>query len=164
MKKAVTVASLMVCVLLAAAHITLTAAEGGLTLTLSTDRATYQVGGEAQVTLILRSTTPMLGSTGAAGLGCDFNIIILDANGIEVFNGGAGVVCIAIVLAVKVPPPIVKRVTIPLQNNLDGGEPLPPGLYTVRGVLFWSRTISADGVPKVSTGRPSADVVIEITP
>ena len=163
MSKRMAVASFVVWVLLGAEHIRLRAAEGGLTLTLRTDKATYQVGSQAKVTLILHSTTPMSGETGVEGLGCDFDIVILDAGGAEVFRGSEGVFCIQIALARDVPPPIVKRVLIPLQNNLQGDEPLAPGLYTVRGILFWSRTIFADGIRRGAIGRPTAEMVIEIT-
>jgi hypothetical protein len=157
------VASLLVWTLLGVEHITLRAAEGGLTLTLRTDKATYQVGSQATVTLIFRSTTPMSGETGVEGLGCNFDIVILDAGGAEVFRGSEGVFCIQIVQARNVPPAIVKQAIIPLQNNLQGDEPLAPGLYTVRGTLFWSRTIVADGIPRGAVGRPTAEMVIEIT-
>lgn len=73
--------------LLGVEPLTPTAAQAqGLTLALRTDQATYPMGSQATVILLLRSTTPMTGETTRDAPGCDWNIVILDATGTTVFS------------------------------------------------------------------------------
>jgi hypothetical protein len=171
MKRELTVVSLLLWVLLAVGPLTPTIAQAeGLTLTLRTDQATYQIGSQATVTLILRSATPMTGEIGAEALGCAWNIVMLDAAGTEVFNAREERVrdleapqCPAVAIFRNVPPPIVERATIPLKNTLRGGDPLSPGLYTIRAILEWFRTSAAAEAPGLGLGPQSVEMVIEIT-
>jgi hypothetical protein len=162
MKRELTVVSLLIWVLLAEHQITPTAVQAeGLSLTLQMNQATYQVGSQATVTLILRSTTAITGVWGGGSLGCGWNIHILDESGSEVFTGGPpeGTACLLLPIRRDIPPPIVKRATIPLHNNRrGGGDPLPPGLYKVQGILNWFRDPGCQGC-----GPQTAEVVIEIT-
>jgi len=85
MKGKLTVVPLLLWLLLGVEPLTPTAVQAqGLTLTLRTDQATYQVGSQATVTLLLRSTTPMTGETMRDAPGWDGNIVILDATGTTV--------------------------------------------------------------------------------
>lgn len=143
MPRELMVASLLLWGLLAVEPLTPTAAQAQeVALTLRTDQATYPVGSEAGVTLTLDATTAMTVAIGYEVLGCDWNVVMLEPTGAEVFNAREeslreGFECPAIAAFVKVPPSLVKQATIPLHNNLQAGDPLPPGRYTVRGLLRW---------------------------
>lgn len=170
MQRKLTVAALLLWMLLTVALITPTAVQAqDVTLTLSTDQATYTVGSHATIALTLASTTPMSGEIGWDALGCDWNIVLLDATGTEVFNARQALfrkraACPLVAAFTKVPPPIEKRATILLQNNLQAGDSLPPRLYTVRATLEWTRTSAAAGSRRSGLRSYSAEVIIEITP
>ncbi|MGH8055649.1 MAG: hypothetical protein ACREOH_00220 [Candidatus Entotheonellia bacterium] len=172
MNRAISIVSLLLWVLLAVEPLTRTAAQAGeVTMTLRTDQATYPVGSQATVTLTLDAATAMtVLMSGHDILGCSWNLVMLDAAGTEVFNTGPREgrgECLLIGMFRPVPPPIVKRATIPLHNDFKGGEPLPPGRYTVRGLFWWQyrNMPSPDCRPSAERGcEPgSAEAVIEIT-
>ena len=169
--------SLLLRVLLSVEPLTPTAAQAGeVTLTLRTDQVTYQVGSWATFTLTFDATTAMTVTMGGRDtLGCSWNLVILDATGTEVFNADRKkrernperiiVACLDVAMFRNVPPPIVLGATIPLHNNLQGGTPLPPGHYTVRGLFWWHREGDIERCRPATQGcEPrSAEAIIEIT-
>lgn len=174
MQQTLMVVSLLLGVLLPVALFTPTLGQAQeVTLTLQTDQATYPVGSHATVTLILDATTPVRVETGDDVMGCSWNIVMLDAAGNDVYNArarwrGMIVGCPDVALFKKLPPPLVRQATIQLHNNVQAGDPLPPGRYTVRGLLRWQYATprSRECGPPAGRGcEPrSAEAVIDITP
>lgn len=111
MQRKLTVATLLLWMLLPAVPITLTPVQAqDVTLTLSADQATYPAGGHATVTLTLDAATAMRVRIGDETLGCDWNIVMLDATGTEVFDArarwrGRRVRCRDIATLTHLPPP-----------------------------------------------------------
>lgn len=166
MKTAFTVLAFLLLSLLALEPLPLPAVHAqGLTFTLSTHKPTYKVGSQARVTLRLDSITDLTGFFGVLGdLGCQFDVFILDANRTPVSDGGKGVACDEALEDRSIPPAIVERATIPLRNNLNGRGDLAPGLYIIRGILYWSRLIATGELSDGALGPFSGEMVIEIIP